>query len=1076
MDDNLECLKNKAEKLLQDEYDNVEDLSNEDIESIIHNFRVNQIELELQNEELKSIHDELLRQRENYYNLFDKAPIGYALLDEKGFLRKANKRLCEILDIPEYECINEPLSKYILEEDRVIYMSRFKAFFKKPEDKTMELRLKGKNEKIFYMEIKGRKETDGLFNLLKENSEDPCSYIMMTFNNITARKKSEQNFNVFFETLDDIVTVCTIEGKILHTNKAFNEKLNYNEEEIKKMNILDLHPVEYQKEAENILDSIFRGEMDCCPLPLQNKSGDHIPVETRVWFGEWNGQRCLFGLSRDLSIQQAALDKFQKLFNNNPNPIAVSSMEGKYLEVNNAFLDKLGFQRKEVIGRSPNEIGIIVQPEIHKIAFDDLQKTGSFKGIEMEVRNKKGDILYGLFSGAVIENHGNRSLITVMSDITLQKRTEMLLKEKEDLLQSIVNILPGTLNVMDADYNIITLNNIDFRLKLTDYNSASDLIGKKCYEVFMKRDAPCPWCKAYKVLSTGETVLDETSPDDMREIKTGKALKLSLSPIKDDSGNVRGIVEYGFDITDLRNAKSEAEAANRAKSEFLANMSHEIRTPMNGILGLTDLLLDTELSGNQRHYLETVQLSGESLLELINDVLDISKIEAGKLELENVEFNLKETLDEIMKLLSFKAQKKGLDFICETENDVPVYLMGDPGRLKQILTNLIGNAIKFTKHGEVTTNVKLEAEDASSIMLHFSVKDTGIGIPADRMDLLFNKFSQVDGSTSRIYGGTGLGLAISKQLVEMMEGEIGVKSKMDEGSEFWFTVKFDKLIQDKNKWIRNPNVQRGIDSSTQKTENDDLKVLLVEDNLTNQMVAKSMLQKLGFEVDVAINGFEAIKVLKNNPYDIVLMDIQMPVMDGFETVHHIRDEESEALDHKVPIIAITAHAMAGDKEKCFEADMDDYIAKPFSLKTLSKLMNKWSLKIKEEQSLKNKLDVEQYSSISSEMVFNREFLVDKMMGDEDLAGHMVAVFVKEIPKSVDLLKDALCEGEKETANSYANKMKKSSANIGAFALSKIAGKIEEMTKQENLNDVDSLISELDHQFELLLKNLHELNG
>ncbi len=1075
MDDNLEDLKNKAEKLLQDEYDNVEDLSNEDIKSIIHNFRVHQIELELQNEELKNIQEELLLQRENYYNLFNKAPIGYALLDENGFLRKANKILCETLDIPEYESINEPLSKYILEEDRGIYMSRFKAFFKKPEGKTLELRLKGKDEKIFYMEIKGRKETSSLFNLLKESIEDPCSYIMVTFNNITARKKSEQNFNIFFETLDDIVTVCTTEGKILHTNRAFNEKLNYNEKEIKKMHILDLHPVEYQKEAENILDSIFRGEMDCCPLPLQNKYGDHIPVETRVWFGEWNGQRCLFGISRDLSIQQAALNKFQKLFNNNPNPIAVSSMEGKYLEVNNAFLDKLGFRRSEVIDRSPKEIGIVVQPEIHKTAFEELQKTGSFKDIEMEIRNKNGDILCGLFSGAIIDNHGNKSLITVMSDITLQKRTEMLLKEKEDLLQSIVNTLPGTLNVIDTDYNIITINNTDFRLKLIDYNSLNDIIGKKCYEIFMKRDAPCPWCKAHKVISSGEIVFDETNPDDMREIKTGKALKISLSPIKDDSGNVRGIVEYGFDITDLRNAKAEAEAANRAKSEFLANMSHEIRTPMNGILGLTDLLLDTELSEDQRHYLETVQSSGESLLELINDVLDISKIEAGKLELEKVEFNLKDTLDEMMKLLSFKAQKKGLEFNCGIEKDVPAYLKGDPGRLKQVLTNLVGNAIKFTKHGEVTTNVKLEAETKSSIMLRFSVKDTGIGIPDNKMDLLFNKFSQIDGSTSRIYGGTGLGLAISRQLVEMMEGEIGVKSKMDEGSEFWFTAKFDKLIKDKNKWIQNSSVQRGTDPSTQKPENGNLKVLLVEDNLTNQMVAKSMLQKLGFEVDVAINGFESIKVLKTLPYDIVLMDIQMPVMDGFETVQHIRDEESAVLDQNIPIIAMTAHAMAGDREKCFEAGMDDYIAKPFSLKALGELMDKWSLKIKEESFLKSNLDGEQHTSVSSELIFDRDFLMEKMMGDKDLAGHMISVFQKEIPKKVDALKEFIFEGEKETANIYANKMKKSSANIGAFALSKVAGKIEEMTKQENLNDAETLISELDHQLDLLLKNLHKAN-
>ena len=377
-----------------------------------------------------------------------------------------------------------------------------------------------------------------------------------------------------------------------------------------------------------------------------------------------------------------------------------------------------------------------------------------------------------------------------------------------------------------------------------------------------------------------------------------------------------------------------AEEASRTKSEFLANMSHEIRTPMNGLIGMIGLLEKAPLDALHHHYVESARTCGQQLLRIINDILDLSKIEAGKLELEEVDFSLEALLEELRLLLSIRAQEQSLALFLGPLPGTPNRLRGDPTRLKQVLFNLIGNALKFTAKGAVLVQVETLAFKTDEVRLRFRVIDTGIGIPAGKLGEVFEKFTQADTSTSRNYGGTGLGLAICRQLVTLMGGEIGVSSTENWGSEFWFTVRLRPAALEASE----PALV--LAPLKPKRELGMLRILLAEDNVVNQLLAVILLEGWGVTVEVVGDGLEALEALRKSHYDLVLMDIQMPNLDGFMATAQLRQPESGVLDPRVPVVAMTAYAMREDRQRCLEAGMDDYLAKPIEPATLLEVLNR----------------------------------------------------------------------------------------------------------------------------------------
>jgi PAS domain S-box-containing protein len=563
-------------------------------------------------------------------------------------------------------------------------------------------------------------------------------------------------------------------------------------------------------------------------------------------------------------------------------------------------------------------------------------KTGAFHSQEGFLLRTKEDSVWIPVNLTVSRLHVRphpMGLITAR-DMREQRRAHEELKLLEDRLKTVLADCPVMIVALDTKGIVTHAEGRALRALGFD---PRQIVGRSALECY--RSSPKVAEGIRRVLQ-GETVrvTSELGESHDREL----VFEMHFTPLRDKKGAITGAICIATDITEgwlakkeLERAKDAAEAANRAKSTFLANMSHEIRTPMNGILGMTELVLDTDLTAEQREYVGMVKTSADALLIIINDVLDYSKMEAGKFRLDPTDFPLRDTLTDAVRALEARARQKGLKITLHLESSVPDILIGDPERLRQVILNLLGNALKFTERGEVAVRVRCHAHAGRRITLHFAVADTGIGIAPEKVESVFLPFMQADGSTTRRFGGTGLGLSISSQLVEMMNGRIWVESELGKGSTFQFTAEFE--IGNWNDAAPTPPIAPRLSVAARR-----LRVLVAEDNFVNQSLAASLLEKNGHTVVVAGNGKEALAAWERQAFDLILMDVQMPEMDGFETTAAIRIREADTGRHTL-IVAVTAYAMTGDRERCLAAGMDAYLSKPLLFPELEQVLEELSL-------------------------------------------------------------------------------------------------------------------------------------
>ena len=875
-----------------------------------------------------------------------------------------------------------------------------------------------------------------------------------------------------------------------------------------------------------------------------------------------------------------------------------------------------------------------------------IMEEGNFRGayeIDRDISFYQGRLTkIKLIAAGMLVCAGGGILLFLWQLVRKATFAEKELRRAHDQLSTAIDAIPDTFLVIDRNYRIVTAN------KAVHQVAGCDPVARRlcCHQVSHHQDTPCTGSDDPCPLPL---VLEHKRPVNILHTHykaNGEArwVNITASPIFDDNGEVIQMIEACKDITLQKEAEQqllhskeelqrtnrqledaialanklaiEANQANTAKSDFLANMSHEIRTPMNGVIGMTELLLGTNPTDEQRNYLATIRSSSDALLTIINDILDFSKIEAGKLTLESILFDPRALVEECSDLLALLAHKKRVEFVCQVDSRVPAQVQGDPGRLRQVLTNLISNAIKFTNHGEVVVRVKpTDSVNNSEETLLFEINDTGIGIDPQLIPALFKPFVQADASTTRSYGGTGLGLAICKQLVELMGGQVGAKSRKGDGSFFWFTARFQEvapmetapapscpleevraLVVDDNascrEWLTHSLAELGChtweaasgaealialgqarekgtplqvilldadlpgttmgaslaqeivadsnrgdsrliilnplgvqvnseglkkigvtalldkpvkrqalltamtaarqgetsfpspgplsEPSPFETMADAIRpgarVLLAEDNLTNQVVACGLLRKFGIEPEVALNGQAAVQAVQLENYDLIFMDCQMPIMDGLIATATIRAMETNG--ERVPIVAMTAHALSGDREKCLAAGMDDYLSKPLSVKDLAAALKRWLGKRED-----NRATVDQGGGAAPpvpesapDLVLDYPNLLNRVLRDEDLGREILAAYIEDMPTKIADLHLAVEGGDPHQVMDHGHTVKGASRNISAHLLQETAWKIEEAGREGRLDKAIPLLPLLDAQYRELEKRIREIIG
>jgi len=816
---------------------------------------------------------------------------------------------------------------------------------------------------------------------------------------------------------------------------------------------------------EDIFKGYKTGAVDYMVKPL---SADILKAKVSVFAELYKKNQALREQGESMKALNSQLKQqseyVRSLIEASLDPMLTINPEGFITDMNKALEKITGIAREKISGTS--FVDYFTRPKIAQEVYKDVFEKGTIIDYLLTIRDVNGKQVEVLCNGSVYhDDAGNvRGAVIVAREKTLSKYSRSIIEASLDPL--------------------ITIN---FEGKITDMNEAllsitgttrEKITGTDFFDYFTE---PQKAREVYEEAFANGFVVD--FPLTIRH-KSGKLTDVLFngSVYKDDRGNVLGIVIVARDVTAQKkfekelieaqkNAEREkqiAEQAVKAKQQFLSNMSHEIRTPMNAIIGFTKVVLKTDLNEKQKEYINAIKLSGDSLIVLINDILDLAKVDAGKMTFEQIPFKLHESISAMLHLFETKLQEKNLELRKEYDRSIPEVLIGDPVRLHQIILNLVSNATKFTIKGNITVNVKLQEEDDKQVTIRFDVADTGIGIAADKLGNIFDNFQQASSGTTRLYGGTGLGLAIVKQLVEAQGGKISVISKVGKGSTFSFTLT-----------LRKTNIK--IEAEPEKRETghaamNTARVLVVEDVKLNQLLMKTLLEDGGYELEIANNGKLAIEKLKKESFDIILMDLQMPEMNGFETTEYIRKH----IDPHIPIIALTADVTTVDVEKCKEVGMNDYISKPIDEKLLYKKLHRYLKK----EPLRNGTFI---NGLPGQRFTNLNYLKELTRDNPEMIAEMIHVYLEETPRLLNTILESVEREDWKSLQAASHSLLPSFFTIGikkeysakaealqAFASSKLLGK-SSPSDPERQREIREIASEINtvcrHAFEELREEL-----
>ncbi len=888
-------------------------------------------------------------------------------------------------------------------------------------------------------------------------------------------RENEERFRRVFEHAPVGMYLSSLEGRFLQVNAAFCKMLGYSEKEI-----LDAAWASLTHPEDLGLSTRLRGQLRddpgaCVEAEKRYLHRDGAIVWVRVRISvvpDFDGKPYCHvvhveNITERKQAKEALLEseeRFRSMADGCPTLIWVTDAEGGGRFANRAYQDFCGRSNGQVEGSKwqellhPEDVQAYVQ-EFRRV----VQAQMPFRA-EARVRRADGEWRLMAAYAEPRRSAGGEFLghVGLCLDITERKETEEALQSSEEKFRQLAESVHEVFWMMSpAGGEVLYVS-----------PAYEQIWGKSCDSLYQD---PMSWTEAihpddrdrahalFARQVQGEVVESEyriRTTDGQQKWICDRAF-----PIRNQSGQVIRLVGIAEEITerkryeaDLIAARESAEAANQAKSRFLANMSHEIRTPMNGVIGMVQLLLETPLTPEQRRYATVAQESGRALITLIDDILDISKIEAGRITLEKVSFDVHDIVEQVVQLSRVQANAKGLRVRSRVSARIPRLLSGDPHRLRQVLTNLLSNATKFTERGEVILEAELANESAGHATIRFSITDTGIGIRSDQIAGLFSPFTQADTSTTRKYGGTGLGLAICKHLVEMMGGTIGVKSQMHQGSTFWFTAVFVLVLPEQHHSTNEvedglPGLRNGTTFRVQAG-----RILVAEDNATNREVILAQLRRLGHKPTAVTNGEEAVAAVAHGRYDLVLMDCEMPVMDGFEATRLIHTSTGA----RVPIIAVTANATPADHDRCLREGMDDYITKPTELGRLTELLAKW---LSAPLLADTAESIGHPASRQAIVTFDADDFLRRLTDDRQLARNVLATFLQNAPTQLCSLRKWLDAAEANQLRLQAHALKGASATVAAEGLRAIAQKIEAAGAAGTLDHCDELLARASEEFE-----------